>query len=408
MSGRKRILFVDGTSGASGDMILGALIDVGVPFAPLRRTLEQLPLEGWSIRSRRLTRCALVARKIDVRLHRPEAGRGWKDIRRIVTRADLDPGVRDRALAIFRRLLEAEGNVHGKSPDEVHLHEAGGTDAIIDIVGTCIALAYLRLDEIVVSPLTTGWGTIDCAHGRYPVPGPATLELVRGIPIQAGDLEIERLTPTGAAILTTVADRWSSMPALRPLASGYGAGSHAMGSHPNMLRVVLGEHEDTSAPGSGDDPGHTNSTEVVVIECSVDDCTPQVIAWTIERLLGAGALDAYVTPVTMKKGRPGHLMTVLARPDRLQALSGLMLRETTSFGLRARVEHRIELERRSDRVRTPFGAIRVKVGMLDGIIVQTWPEFEDCVKAAAKYDVPLKRVQHSALECWAPIKRQKK
>jgi uncharacterized protein (TIGR00299 family) protein len=400
VSAVRRILFVDGSSGASGDMILGALVDLGVPFAPLHRALRALPLDGWTARSRRLTRCGLVARKIDVRVRHHEHGRGFKEIRRLLRDAALPAPVRERAVQVFRRLLEAEAAVHGRTLETVHLHEAGGTDAIVDVVGACLALERLAPDRVVVSTLTTGSGRVDCAHGRYPVPGPATLELVRGVPVRAGDLEVERLTPTGAAILTAIADAWGPMPEMRPVATGYGAGTRDLGDDPNCLRMVLGESAGVSPPAAGPADASGPSGEVVVLECNLDDCTPQVLAWTVDRLLDAGALDVCVTGVTMKKGRAGHLLTVLARPEKLGELSGTVLRETTSFGLRARIEHRIELERRFDRVRTAYGVIPVKVGLLDGRIVQSWPEHDDCVRAAKKHEVALKRVQQAALAAW--------
>ena len=300
-----KILFVDGTSGAAGDMVLGALVDLGVPLARIRRALESLPVEGWRLSSRRVTRAGLTARKISVRLSGDHPGRGWRDIRRILKAGELKPTVRERALKIFRRLIEAEAEVHGVAPEKVHLHEVGGIDAIVDIVGACVALDHLAPDRIVVSTLTTGAGTVRCAHGIYPVPAPATARLVRGVPVRGGDIEIERLTPTGAAILTTVADAWGTLPAMLPSKVGHGAGDRDLGDDPNFLTMILG-HSALAAARSGSDG------EALVLEFNVDDATPQALAYASERLFREGALEVYTTPVHMKKGRSGHQITVLA------------------------------------------------------------------------------------------------
>lgn len=394
MSDGATVLFVDGSSGASGDMILGALVDLGVPLARIRRGLEGLPLEGWTLRSRRLVRCGLAARKVDVGVRAKDArGRGWKAIERILRRAGLEPAVRDRSLAIFRRLIEAEAEAHGVPFDEAHLHEVGGIDAIVDVVGCCIGLGHLDPARIVVSPLTTGFGSVRCDHGTYPVPGPATLLLLRGVPARAGEIEVERLTPTGAAILTTIADEWGPMPAMQPRVVGHGAGTRDLGETPNVLRMVLGE--DLSIPES---PGSVAAPSVVVLECDVDDMTPQDLAHAAEGLLAAGALDATTAPLTMKKGRSGHRLTVLARPDDADALARRILTDTSTLGLRYRSDRRIELAREIRRVRTRFGVVRVKLGFLDGRRVQSWPEFDDCAEAARHHGVPLREVRQSALE----------
>jgi uncharacterized protein (TIGR00299 family) protein len=382
----RRILHVDGSSGAAGDMILGALVDLGVPLSRVRRELGSLPMKGWRLTSRRVTRAGLVARKVDVTVRGEHHGRGWREIRRIVEGGDLESGVRKRALAIFRRLIEAEAEVHGVRVERAHLHEAGGVDAIVDVVGACVALAWLAPDRIVVSPLTTGFGTVECSHGRYPVPAPATARLVRGVPVRGGDREVERLTPTGAAILTSIAEDWGPLPEMRPTAVGYGAGDRDLGDDP-----ILGE--DTLALP---DPG----SEALVIEFNVDDAPPQVLAYASERLLHEGALEVYTTPVQMKKGRSGHHITVLARPDDLERVASIVLRETTTLGLRYRRVGRIEIERSLSTVKTPYGRVRVKVGHLAGREVSAWPEFEDCATLARRHGVPLKEVQSAALGAW--------
>lgn len=398
----RKVLFVDGVNGASGDMILGALVDLGVPLAAVRRAVETLGLEGWTLRSTRKTVLGLSARRVHVRLRgaaEDEHGRTWSAVRRILRSGRLDPAVRDRAEAIFRRLFEAEAAVHGHPFERVHLHEAGAVDAIVDIVGAAVGLAHLAPDRIVVSPLTTGHGTVRCAHGLYPVPGPATLRLLDGVPLSGENAPGERLTPTGAAILTTVADAYGPMPAMRPERVGYGAGDHDFEDRPNALRIVLG-HETTIGTGAG--PAPADGTEIVVLECTVDDATPQVVAYALERLLDEGALDAFATPVVMKKGRPGHGITVLARPEDATRAEWVLLRETPTLGVRRRTETRTELEREVVEVATAFGTLRVKVGRLPDGTEKAWPEHEDCAAAARTHDVPLRTVEHAALEAARP------
>jgi len=385
----ERVLFVDGSSGAAGDMILGALVDLGVPAAHLRRELARLPLTGYALRSRRVVRCGLAARKIDVRVGARDRRRGMQQIESILRRSGLAAAVRERALEIFRRLIEAEAAVHGCPAEQVHLHEAGGIDAIVDVVGAAIGLEYLSPARIVVSALTTGFGRVSCAHGVYPVPGPATLELLRGVPARAGSIEAERLTPTGAAVLTAVADAWDEMPLLVPRAVGYGAGDRDLGEEPNLLRMVLGD--DVAAAGDA------GAGEVVVGECTVDEATPQALAWAVERLREAGALEVLTEPVSMKKGRSGHRVTWICRPGEFAALARLVFAETTTLGLRYRSERRIELDREVRRVRTDHGAVSVKVGVLDGKVVQAWPEYDECAALARKRGVPLVEIQQAAL-----------
>jgi uncharacterized protein (TIGR00299 family) protein len=391
----ERVLFVDASHGASGDMILGALIELGVPAARLRRELAGLPLDGWRLLSRPVRRAGLAARRVEVRLREPQPPRGWTAIRKLLREAALEAAVRRRALEIFRRLIEAEAEVHGTTPGRVHLHEAGGVDAIVDVVGACIGLELLGVERIRVSPMTTGFGEVVCSHGTYPVPAPATLLLVRGLPVRAGEIEAERLTPTGAAILTTVADEWGQLPACRPGRVGHGAGSRELEGSPNCLRMVLAERE--RLPG-GAPPAEL--TELLVLEYNVDDATPETLAYAAERLREAGALDVFTKAVTMKKGRAGHELTVLGRQEQLGELSRCALRETSTLGLRIRSERRLELARGTTAVRTPYGRVRVKVGTLGGETLQVAAEHDDCAAAARKHDVPLDEVRRAAVDAW--------
>jgi uncharacterized protein (TIGR00299 family) protein len=385
---RKRVLFIDGSAGASGDMILGALVDTGVPLARIREALKSLPLEGWSLRSRKIERCGIAGRKIDVGIKGKQPGRGWRAIKKVIDGGKLKPEVRRQSLAIFRRLIEAEAEAHGRSPETIHLHEAGAADAIIDVVGASVGFDHLSPERIVVSPLTTGFGRVSCDHGDYPVPGPATLLLTRGVPVRGGAIEVERLTPTGAAILTHFADDWSELPAMRPIAVGYGAGDRDLVRTPNMLRMVIGDADDPLAAGSG---------EVVVIECSIDDSTPQELAHAAERLMEAGALDVTAAAVMMKKGRIGHKLTVLARPGRHEELARLIFEQTSTIGLRYHTDRRIELERSTRKVKTRFGEVKIKVSSLDGKVMQSWPEYDDCARLARRHSVPLRSVQQAAM-----------
>jgi hypothetical protein len=302
--------------------------------------------------------------------------------------------VRDRALVVFRRLVEAEGLAHGVPSRSVHLHEAGAADAIADVVGACAALHAIAPDRIVVSPITTGSGTVACAHGLYPVPGPATSLLLRGVPISGIEATGERLTPTGAALLTTIANGYGGPPAMTVTGVGVGAGARDYPERPNVLRAMLGGRSLADRPASGD----ASPPSVVVVEFTVDDATPQVLAYAIERLFASGALDVHTTPVQMKKGRAGHQVTALTRTSEFDAVARTALTETTTLGLRFHHEGRVELDRTIERIATRYGAIRVKVGRLDGREIHATPEYDDCAAAARKHRVPLLAVQQAA---WA-------
>ncbi len=388
-----RLLYIDARSaGAAGDMLLGAAIDLGVPLARVRKALEGLPLDGYKISSRRITRAALRVRRVHVRLEAdPDVHRGWREIRRVLSKGGLEPPVRRRAEAVFRRLLEAEAEVHGTTFDRVHLHEAGGVDAIVDVVGTCFALEQLAVDRVVVSPMRSGFGRVRCAHGVYPVPAPATALLCRGVPVFAGDIPGEHLTPTGAALLTTLADEWGEMPAMTLEAVGYGAGAREREDDPNALRMLLGHHG-AQAQAEGD--------EVVVLEWAMDDIDPQRLAHACECLLEAGALDVTTAAVTMKKGRSGHALTALCAPGDFIGLSDLVFRETGTLGLRYRRERRRVLPRETARVKTPYGTVTIKVGRLDGEPVRVWPEHDECASLARKKKVSLEAVRDAALRAY--------
>jgi uncharacterized protein (TIGR00299 family) protein len=419
MSAVERVLWIDAAAGAAGDMILGALVDLGAPLKDVRRAVAALDLDGVKLAESRVTRGAVAAARIEVVLprrhrhhdhehdhhddhHVHDHGRDWKSIRRIIASGKLPPPVRDRALVIFRRLFEAEAKAHGMSPEKVHLHEAGAADAIADIVGCAAALHALGADRIVVSPVTTGSGTVQCAHGLYPVPGPATAILLAGVPLSGIGADGERLTPTGAAILTSIATHWGGLPAMTLRAIGHGAGARDFPERPNVVRAILGDRAAPSPESRGD--AHA---EVLVVEFTLDDATPQLLAYAAERLRDAGALDVHVASVQMKKGRAGHLVTILARPEHFDAITRTALAETTTLGLRYRREGRVELDRGMERVSTPYGPIRVKTGRLDGQELHAWPEYEDCAAAARKHGAPLLAVQNAALAARGPGKKKR-
>ncbi|HEX6853351.1 MAG TPA: nickel pincer cofactor biosynthesis protein LarC [Candidatus Polarisedimenticolaceae bacterium] len=406
---RERVVWIDAVAGASGDMLLGALVHAGVPVEVLRGAVAALPLSGWTLEARRVIRGGVAATKVDVSVsggppdahvvrpadgpgpfHDEHHGRSRREILEILDGGSLAAPVRDRATKVFDRLFEAEARAHGLDVDAVHLHEAGATDAVVDIVGTCAGIVHLAPDRVIVSPVTTGWGTVECAHGTYPVPGPATAYLLRGVPLSGVDAKGERLTPTGAALLTTLATGWGALPAMVPTAVGYGAGTRDFPERPNCVRLIVGEAEagSRSLPGEGD---------VLVVECTIDDATPQALAYALERALAAGALEAFTTPVVMKKGRAGHLLTLLARPERFEAVTESVLRETTTIGVRFRREGRVELERSVTAVQTAYGPIRVKAAGRDGVAWHAWPEYEDCAEAARRSGASLLDVQQAAL-----------
>jgi hypothetical protein len=385
-----RAAWIDATAGAAGDMLLGALLDAGASWTVVRRALARLPVRGFTLATRRIVRAGLAGRRVDVRIRGRQVERGLADLTRILSRARLEPRVERRALEVFRRLVAAEARAHGRRVADTHLHEAGGIDAVVDVVGTLVALDDLGVERVVVSPMTTGFGTVRCAHGELPVPAPATALLVRGAPVVGGTIEAERLTPTGAALLTTLADAWGALPPMRPIGVGYGAGAKDLGVHPNMLRVVLGDLDPLGEPV--DEPA-----DVIVLECALDDVSPQVLAYASERVLAAGALDVSTAAIAMKKGRSGHRITALARPEAFDAVARAMLVETSTLGLRYRRERRIELEREVRRVSTRWGAVRVKIGRLGDRMVRVAPEYDDCVAIARRHAVPLGAVEREAL-----------
>lgn len=380
-----RVAYFDCPSGASGDMILGALVDAGAPFEALARELDALGVPGYRLERREVIKAGFRATKVDVALGPHEAGhRGLRDILDILEGSRLAPAVRDMASRIFQRLAEAEARVHGTTPERVHFHEVGAVDAIVDVTGACIGLHLLGVDAVHVGALPVGGGFVDGAHGRIPVPGPATAELLKGFPTVDTGIRRELVTPTGAAILTTLAAGAGTMPAMRVTAVGYGAGTMELDT-PNVLRVFVGEAAVAM-------PAET----IVQVETTVDDMSPQLYEPLLERLLQAGALDVWLTPVIMKRSRPGVVLTALCEPERVADLSRLLFEESSTIGVRWTAYQRTRLEREMVRLDTAHGPVTFKVSRLEGRVVTVTPEFEEVRRIARDRGLPVREVLEQA------------
>lgn len=379
----KRLLYFDVFSGAGGDMILGALLDLGLSFAALKRELNKMDIGSYRLRADSAVRAGIAGKKLEVKAGKEVRKRAYPDIERLLVRSRLSEGVRERSRAIFRRLAEAEGRVHGVPTSQVHFHEVGAVDALVDIVGACVGFELLGVEEFYASPINVGRGTVRFRDTVYPVPAPATAELLKGIPTYAGEAAGELTTPTGAAILSTVCTRFAFQPLLVVERIGYGAGTRQEPDHPNMLRVFLARHaEEPLAEGFS----------AVQMEVNIDDMNPQLFGYLWERAFALGALDLFLAPVQMKKNRPGTLLTLLCKPESVDALATLIFTETTTVGVRYFHVLRKTLQRELVEVRTPWGSVRVKESKLDGRIVNFAPEYEDCKRIAERTGRPLKEV----------------
>ncbi|HEU0131129.1 MAG TPA: nickel pincer cofactor biosynthesis protein LarC [Mycobacteriales bacterium] len=381
-------------AGASGDMMLGALVDSGVPLAVIQEAVDALGVERVEITASEVTRHGLGATKVDVRVTRSTVIRTWPHVRQLLDAAPLALPVRARALAVFERLALAEARIHRTSPDLVHFHEIGGLDAFADIVGTAAGLHHLGLDEVVASPVATGMGMTRGEHGLIPVPTPAVLELLRGAPVYSGGVPFELCTPTGAALLAGTVTRWGDLPEVVVATVGAGAGDRDLEQVPNVLRLVVGDAVERSNAG---DVG-------VVLEANVDDLDPRLWPGVVATLLDTGASDAWLTPIQMKKGRPAVTVSVLAPPARVEALRRVLFRETSTIGLREREVTKRSLDRGVETVTLADGSpVRVKVARLDGEVVNTVPEFEDVATIAAKREQPVKAVLAEAAAAAAAL-----
>jgi pyridinium-3,5-bisthiocarboxylic acid mononucleotide nickel chelatase len=434
-----RIAYLDCFSGMSGDMFLGALVDAGVPAALFEETVAALNI-GARLEISRVNRGGITATKVDVLVHgekelprevyweqeshshehqhghsheheaerrhggqshRHESehphshdehshGRGLREIKEIISKAKLSESTKRTAVGIFEALGTAEAKIHNAAIETIHFHEVGAVDAMVDIVCAAAGAEFLAVDEFVCSPLNVGGGTVNCAHGTFPVPAPATLELLKGVPVYSSGINFELVTPTGAAIVKTLASRFASFPKLKVEKIGYGAGTREIAGHANVVRLTMGEFQRNISEKI---PQETIS----ILEANLDDLNPQVFGYVMDRLLERGALDVFGIPVQMKKSRPGTLLTVLCRPEDADKLVQVIFAETTSLGVRRRDEQRHALNRTSKRVHTRWGDVRIKIANLNGTVTNYAPEYEDCREIAVKNDIPLKAVMQEAV-----------
>ena len=377
-----KVLYFDCFSGAAGDMILGALIDAGASEEAVRASLDALQVSGWELRFESTTRAGLRATKAEVEVEPGPGSRRYADIESTIHGAPLDDGVTQRALATFRALAEAEARVHGVAVGEVHLHEAGALDAIVDVVGSSAALESIDPQLVVTSPIATGHGFISSAHGRLPIPAPAVVELLSGATlIERGTDEL--ITPTGAAILATATDRFGSMPPMRLSATGYGAGTLDP-EVPNVVRVMIGELDEAEG------------TPALLIECNIDDMSPELIPYVIERSMAAGAQDAWSTSIQMKKGRPALKLAVLTTHADADSIMEVLFTETSTLGVRMTPADKRELDREWADADVEGYTVRVKLGRYEGRVVTASPEYEDASKVARLTGLPLKEVYRRA------------
>lgn len=417
-----KALFLDIFSGLSGDMFIGALLDLGVESRDLEARLAGLGIKGYHLHVTRGLKQDISGTKFDVHAdghpheqsasspdhhgtpahahgtaHAHDEARDFRQISALIERSSFSPWVKGKAVAVFRRIAQAEGRIHGVSPAHVHFHEVGAWDSIVDIVGACVALELLGCPEVFAGPVVDGTGWLHCAHGRFPIPAPATLEILaaRGVAIAQSDEPHELLTPTGAALLAEFAQAFGPMPALRVEKVGYGLGTRDLASRPNVVRAVFGElATDTAVAANG--PGW-ETDQVMLLETNLDDISPEVLGHFLEQTMAQGALDVFHTPIQMKKSRPGVMLSVLCDPKDADRFGEALLRETSAFGFRQRLLDRRKLARDFIEVTTPFGPVSVKLGRLRGRVVQVAPEYESCRAAAERAQVAVKTVYDAAL-----------
>ncbi len=391
-----RIAYFDCFAGASGDMILGALIDAGADVAKLREKLGRLDITGYELRVSPVQKGAIGATDAEVLLLGEASDRRLADIEAIITESDLPQEIKETSVTIFRRLVTVEAEIHGADQESVHLHEAGGTDAIVDVVGSLLGLSLLGVEQVYASKLPLGHGYVHCAHGLLPVPAPATLELLKGVPVSQVDVEGEMVTPTGAAILTGIVQEFGPFPQMTVESIGYGAGKNEF-AFPNVLRLLVG----TTPQRLGE-----SRESVVLLETNLDDMNPELYDHIMQALFAAGALDVYLQPIQAKKNRPGVVLSVLCHPEAAQEMSSIIFAETTTLGIRQQSMERLCLRRETIKVETPFGRVRIKVAKLGEKTTNLAPEYEDCRRLAIETKTPLKEV-YAAAEAAAREWREK-
>ena len=424
-----RIAYLDCFSGVSGDMFLGALVDAGVSARLLEDTVAALDI-GARLEISRVLRGGISATKVDVynngekdlprevfwerqgqdhALGHPHSdGRGLTEIRKIIEKTPVGSTAKATAIRIFEALGQAEAEIHDTSIERVHFHEVGAADALVDIVCGAVGAESLGVEEWVCSPLNVGGGTVKCVHGTLPVPAPATLRLLKDTPVYSSGPQVELVTPTGAAIVKTLSSRFAAFPAMKIEKAGYGAGTREFPDHPNLLRLTIGESKPTEAADASPivslasnqstADGKMMNEKITVLEANLDDLSPQVLAYAMERLLAEGALDVFSVPVQMKKSRPGALLTVLAKMEDANRLSKVIFAETTTLGVRRREEQRQTLSRRWETVATTWGPVRIKIANMNGSVSNYAPEYEDCRTLAEAQHVPLRTVMQEAIQ----------
>jgi uncharacterized protein (TIGR00299 family) protein len=383
-----RVLHLDCLAGISGDMALGALIDAGADPGAIRASLAALALEPFELTVGDVDAAGIRSVRVEVRTEAAAAERPWREIDAALERSDLRPRPTDLARRVFRVLAEAEGRAHGTEPEDVTFHEVGAVDSIVDVVGTAVALDLLGVERVTASAVPLGRGWVETRAGRLPVPGPAVLELLRGVPLRSLDVEAELVTPTGAAILAALAESYGDVPPMTLEAVGYGAGSHHLG-FPNVLRVLVGKAEPARDAAS--------VRTDVLLETNLDDLNPELFPHVLERVFAAGAVDVWLTPVVMKKGRPGVVLAALCPPGGETAVRDAVFRETGTLGIRTRPVTRHVLDREMLKVETPWGPVGVKVGRLHGEATSAAPEYEDVARVAREAGLPAKQVYEETL-----------
>ena len=382
-----KVLYFDLIGGASGDMILGAMVDAGLSLDKLKELLAGLNLTEFDIQAKIVVKNGFCATKVDVLVTEQPPERHLKEIKDIIQKSSLPKTVQNRALHIFERIAETEAAIHNKSIDQVHLHELGGTDTIIDITGTLLALEHLEISKIYASPVPLGKGFIKGAHGQIPLPAPATIALLKGIPVYGRDIDAELVTPTGAALLAELVDDFGPAPPLVLETVGYGAGGRDL-PIPNLLRVLIGEIPSV-------DSGII--ARLAVLETNLDDLNPEIYPYLIESLFSAGALDVTLTPIQMKKNRPGTQIQVLCEPSGIDTIRSILFRETTTLGIKQFLVDRYTLPRTIREVETPYGKIRVKIAEISPDQNKISPEFEDCRRAAQEHGIPISQIYQETI-----------
>ncbi len=367
-------------SGISGDMVLAALVDLGWPVKELERELNKLNLSGYQVEAKKVAKQGITSTQIEIRIKEDKKERKLKDILSILDKSKLEEEIKERSRAIFIRLANAEAKIHGKNPEEIHFHELGGLDTIIDVVGAVAGMKYLGIEKVYSSPLPLGKGFVKCSHGTLPVPAPATLELLKGVPVYGSNIEAELVTPTGAAIISTLAENFGQMPPMKIENIGYGAGQRDL-PIPNLLRVSLGVLKNAYEEDA-----------VSLIQTNIDDMNPEFYEHIADRLFDEGALDVFLTPIQMKKTRPATMLSVITDEEKMERVLELIFDETTTLGVRISKVKRRKLNRESRKVVTKYGKIEVKIGKLDGIVKNISPSYEECRKIATRLNIPLKKV----------------